>query len=382
MKKLRVFETFAGIGAQHKALERLKENNILNYEIVATSEWDIDAILAYDAIHTLKPKKKLLSIDNYTFSRDGKTPTLLSKVEETKYLKLKQASNNINNLGSITEIQAKDIPDFDLLTYSFPCQDLSIASMGRGKGMKRGEGTRSGLVWEIERILRGLKREKRLPKYLLMENVQAICNKKNIDDLNEWFKFLESLGYYTHYELLNAIDFGIPQKRIRFFAVSILNEDKNIFEDIEINYANYCKKHNIKKLTLENMFKVTGKFNDELALAQPNDTPSRRRMREQNAKLETKGLEHIRTLTTKQDRHPNAGMKEYKAQSKGKADFRFLTPRECYMLMGFESKDFDKVKKLDLSQIKLYQQAGNSIVVNVLEAIFLQIAKYEKERNV
>lgn len=381
MKKLRVFETFAGIGAQHKALERLKENKILNYEIVATSEWDIDAILAYDAIHTIKPKKKLSSIDNYTFSRDGKTPTLLSKIEETKYLKLKQASNNINNLGSITEIQAKDIPDFDLLTYSFPCQDLSIASMGRGKGMKRGEGTRSGLVWEIERILRGLKREKRLPKYLLMENVQAICNKKNIDDLNEWFKFLESLGYYTHYELLNAIDFGIRQKRIRFFAVSILNEDKNIFEDIKINYANYCKKHKIKKLTLENMFKVTEKFQDELALAQPNDTPSRRRMREQNAKLETKGLDHIRTLTTKQDRHPNAGMKEYKAQSKGKADFRFLTPRECYMLMGFESKDFEKVKKLDLSQIKLYQQAGNSIVVNVLEAIFLQIAKYDKELN-
>lgn len=72
MKKLRVFETFAGIGAQHKALERLKENKILNYEIVATSEWDIDAILAYDAIHTTKQRKKLASIENYTFSRDGK----------------------------------------------------------------------------------------------------------------------------------------------------------------------------------------------------------------------------------------------------------------------------------------------------------------------
>ncbi|AHF57684.1 putative cytosine-specific methyltransferase (truncated) [Spiroplasma eriocheiris CCTCC M 207170] len=104
-------------------------------------------------------------------------------------------------MGSIKNIKANDLNfDFDLLTYSFPCQDLSIANMGRAKGMKKGDNTRSGLLWEIQRILNELKELSinRLPKYLLLENVPNMLNDKHIVDYNEWINYLnDELGYKT-----------------------------------------------------------------------------------------------------------------------------------------------------------------------------------------
>ena len=96
-------------------------------------------------------------------------------------------------MGSITKLRAKNMPECDLLVYSFPCQDLSTG--GKGLGMKKGSGTRSGLLWEIERILSELNEEGRLPEYLLLENVKTIMAKSNETDLKEWLGFLEGLGY-------------------------------------------------------------------------------------------------------------------------------------------------------------------------------------------
>ncbi|NQZ29609.1 MAG: DNA cytosine methyltransferase [Mycoplasmatales bacterium] len=110
---------------------------------------------------------------------------------------------------------------YDLLTYSFPCQDLSSA--GKGKGMAKESGTRSGLLWEIERILLGFKKLNNLPKVLLMENVPKIHSKQNIDDFNKWIAVLKNLGYVSTYKDLNAKDFGIPQNRVRTYMVSILD---------------------------------------------------------------------------------------------------------------------------------------------------------------
>ena len=157
-KKLRVFEAFAGIGAQHSALERAN----LNFEIVGISEWFINALLAYDAIHSNPHEhieipsygEQLKYLKQFTFSKDSVNPIKdISKLTRNEIENLYIVNHRVKNYGSITEIQGKDLPQCDLLVYSFPCQDLSTG--GKTLGMKKGSGTRSGLLWEIERILKG-----------------------------------------------------------------------------------------------------------------------------------------------------------------------------------------------------------------------------------
>lgn len=188
-KPIRLIELFAGIGSQAKALERLK----VNFEHYKICEFDKYAVTAYNAIH------------GTIF-----LPSDITKIH-----------------GSDLEI--KDTDKFCyIMTYSFPCQDLSLA--GKMKGMKKGEGTRSGLLWEVERLLKELReREQELPQVLLMENVPQVISKKNIDDFNRWLDFLNSLGYSSVYEVLNAKDYGIPQNRRRCFMVSILGNENYVF---------------------------------------------------------------------------------------------------------------------------------------------------------
>lgn len=415
MEKLRVFETFAGIGAQQKSLSRTN----IPFEIVATSEWDIDAIICYDAIHHgyIEDLDKLYDkiignkispyefLSNHTFSLDGKAPiSSLLRLNIDKAKRLSVAFVRNKNVGSIVEVDSKDIPDHDILTYSFPCQDLSVASMGRGKGMGRESKSRSGLLWEVERILLGLKKENRLPKYLLLENVTAMLSAANKPDYYTWVNELNKLGYSTNHYKLNALDFGVPQARIRIFAISVLKRDNTITQeeiesftkelkiihDIELNKKlkseiidkdeyNYIK--STQRLHLAKILKEGSSYIDETNLAQPNNTPSRISMRRENHNLDDLKHTYTRTLTTKQDRHPNGGMIKYCNELKN-TPFRFLTPRECYMLMGFDSSDFNNVK-LEFNdgftkKEKMYQQAGNSIVVNILESIFKVIWEFEK----
>lgn len=178
---LRVVELFAGIGAQAQALENL------GLDFASTvCEIDEKAYKSYCAIH-------------------GDTP----------------------NLGDITKVD--HLPECDLLTYSFPCQDLSIA--GCQRGMKQGSGTRSSLLWEVGRLLDDAKEREREPEVLLMENVDAILNRKNISEFERWIEFLTDLGYTSSYKVLNAKDFGVPQNRKRCFMVSSLGGRKFIFPE-------------------------------------------------------------------------------------------------------------------------------------------------------
>lgn len=183
-KPIRLIELFAGIGAQAKALENLKVD-FTHYKIC---EFDKYAIASYNAIH------------------------------------------NTNFIASdITKLKAEDLKIIDtdkycyIMTYSFPCQDLSLA--GKRKGMSKNTQTRSGLLWEVERLLTELReRESNLPQILLMENVPQVIGKKNIKDFMSWYNFLSSLGYKSYYEVLNAKDYGIPQNRNRCFMISLLGE--------------------------------------------------------------------------------------------------------------------------------------------------------------
>lgn len=181
MKTIRVFEAFAGYGSQALALERLEAAypDKVHFEYVGISEIEPNAIKAYCALH------------------GESTP----------------------NFGDITKIDWPQVPDFDLFTYSFPCQDIS--SSGLQRGFESGSGTRSSLLWECERAIR----DKR-PKYLLMENVKALTQKKFLPLFNKWLASLASYGYTNYWAVLNAADFGVPQNRERVFAVSIHGEHK------------------------------------------------------------------------------------------------------------------------------------------------------------
>jgi DNA (cytosine-5)-methyltransferase 1 len=123
------------------------------------------------------------------------------------------------------DLGIEDVEQFTyLLTYSFPCQDLSVA--GLGKGMSKGSGTRSGLLWEVERLLNEVEN---LPQILLMENVPQVHGKRNINDFQKWIDFLTSKGYSNYWQDLNAMDFGVAQKRDRCFMISILGNYKFTF---------------------------------------------------------------------------------------------------------------------------------------------------------
>ena len=178
---IRMVELFAGIGAQASALEKLQ---IPFTSIV--SEIDDRAYSAYCAIH-------------------GETP----------------------NLGDITKVQ--HLPLCDLLTYSPPCQDISIA--GKQKGLIEGSGTRSSLFWEVLRLLKDAKARGHQPPILVMENVDAIIDKKNRPHLERFIIELNSIGYDSSWKLLNAKDYGVPQNRNRFFMVSTLNKGHFVFPE-------------------------------------------------------------------------------------------------------------------------------------------------------
>lgn len=172
---LRLIELFAGIGSQTQALTNIG----IAHKVVAISEIDKYAIQSYEAMH-----------------------------------------GTANNLGDIRKIE--ELPDADLWTYSFPCQDISVA--GKGAGIK--EGTRSGLLFEVERLLRVASEKGTLPKYLLLENVKNLVSKKFKADFDKWLDFLSELGYTNYWKVLNAKDYGIPQNRERVFCVSIRGEHK------------------------------------------------------------------------------------------------------------------------------------------------------------
>jgi len=292
-KPLRVFEAFAGIGAQASALKRLN----IDYEIVGISDWFIDAIECYAAIHcgekqveVPQTKAEIMEyLSRFTFSADSVHPYNLGRMSEDKLRDLYIANKKCNNYGSICDIKPEELPDLDLLVYSFPCQDLSTG--GLGKGMKKGSGTRSGLLWEIERILIGLAKEKRLPEYLLLENVRTIKADSNIADLNQWLGFLDSIGYSSdECMLLNALDFGVPQDRERAFIVSHLGEKLNV----ESKLQKKPRKYDFKKFFRNDYSDPTLKA--EADIAQLYRTPSREQMWRINGR-ELNEETTIRTIT-------------------------------------------------------------------------------------
>lgn len=371
-KRLRVFEAFAGIGAQATALERMG----IDYEIVGISDWFTDAIICYDAIHCkdepipeLPSKEEQIEyLHNFEFSKDSVHPSKIDKLD-TEYLeKLYIANKRTKNMGSIAKLKAADMPECDLLVYSFPCQDLSTG--GKGLGMKKGSGTRSGLLWEIERILSELNEEDRLPEYLLLENVKTIMSKSNEVDLKEWLSFLEKLGYVNdECMILNALDFAVPQDRERAFIVSHLGSKLNVMDDIQFKE----RKYEFKRF-FRNDYKIQ-KYKNEADIAQLNRTPSREQMWKINGR-ELNENTTVRTITCNMDRTHCAALFPYNG-AKGNT-YRRPTIREAFLLMGFTDEEYERTEYLDFSYRKMNKLIGNAIVVDVLVAIFRAMFKEEE----
>lgn len=363
-KALKVFEAFAGIGAQNSALKRIG----INYEIVGISDWFTDAVICYDAIHrspteqvSIPTKEEQLEyLRQFQFSRDSVRPSRLELMDSDYIERLYVANKRSKNYGSITQIHGHDLPEIDLFVYSFPCQDLSTG--GKGLGMKKGSGTRSGLLWEVERILTELSEENRLPEYLLLENVRNILAPVYKDDLSQWLSFLESLGYQNDdCMILNALDFGIPQERERAFIVSHLGEKLNVPSKI----VKRERKYEFKRF-FRNDYSVE-KYRSEADIAQLNKTPSREVMWRINGR-ELNENTTVRTITCNMDRTHCAALFPYSG-AKGDS-YRRPTIREAFLLMGFTEEEYEKTEYLDYSYRKMNKLIGNSIVVDVLAEIF------------
>lgn len=255
-------------------------------------------------------------------------------------------------------------------------------------GINRDADNRSGMLWEIERILKERQEGKlALPQFLLMENVRNILSPQHIENFREWQHFLEDLGYVNQVYTLNAVDFSSPQKRVRTYMVSVLCQN-SLEETATKAYFlqnNLKNQHPLPRAHLKDYLRTDYsifEYKEEADWSTRNDTPSRRMILEKSEVLYdgTQTLvDSVKTLTTKQDRHPTSGVIMYPEHPLGGSDYRNLTPRECFLLMGFEERDYEILmdnnflvrKNTPLyTRERLERLAGNSIVVEVLKAIF------------
>lgn len=360
---LKVFEAFAGYGSQRMALRNIG----IDFDVVGISEIEGDVLLSYAAIHTdfLEKRKE---IDKYISESEEEMVSFLENINvpldyktfenRAKKLKSKQlkemylANKMIKNYGDIKKIDPNNLPDFDLFTYSFPCQDISVA--GYQKGLNADSGTRSSLLWECCKII-----ETKKPKYLMMENVKNLvgCNHKS--NFLKFLDYLESLGYTNSWKILNARDYGIPQNRERVFCISVFREKQDFVfpEPIKLNIklSDILEKNVDDKYYLRNGQFLNEPINQEYSYCLDSNY--------------WKGV----TLCSFLEKHRRQIVTD-KVNDYGQYVPRRLTPKETWRLMGVSDEDYEKASQL-ISQTSLYKQSGNSIVVSVLEAIFDKLFK-------
>lgn len=331
MTTLKVAELFSGIGAFTKALTNLK----VDYELVGFSEIDEKAIKSYCAIHNV--------------------------------------SEDLN-LGDISKLDTETLPNMDLMTYSFPCQAVSKA--GKLSGYSEGSGTTSSLLWEAMKVASVKK-----PKYLIAENVPNLLSKRFRNDFEKWIDQLDELNYNSYYSILSSRDYGIAQNRERVFVLSIRKDADTGFKfpekqplhtslthylDIEVDESYYINKdledrlvvgQTDEYLLIRNATKkgyAEAVHGDGIDFNYPTSETRRGRVQPQRA----------HTLTTSN----NLGV-----LLNGR--LRRFTSNEMWRLMGFTDEDYRKAKDQGIKEAALVKQAGNSIVVNVAEAIFKELLK-------
>ena len=379
---LNVLSLFSGIGAFEKALERER----VLFKVMNFCEIDKYAVKSYCAIHGV--------------------------------------SEQIN-LRDVSTVNTAELHDVNLITYGFPCQDISAAGHQKGFFDENGNITRSGLFFAALKIIKDTK-----PEYAIAENVKALTSKKFTTEFATVLESLEQAGYNNYYKVLNAKDYGVPQNRERVFIVSIRKDVddgsfcfpkpqplniclKDVLEE-NVDEKFYLSQDKIKSLKASSfMLKTKCVIEKEIKIVGHTKSGG-----ESSAILSTTGI--CNCLSATDYKQPKQIVKDAKVMQVGNLrqgngwdnpqcgrvydtnglsptlntmqggdrqpkiverahEFRIrkLTPLECWRLMGFEDTDFWKVKNSGISNSQLYKMAGNSIVVNVLQAIFRQF-NFEK----
>ena len=487
-EKITVHELFSGIGAQVSALERLG----IPCEIKHTSDIDHNAVLAYASIHCgltedlintyaeyparEEMARQLTEVNlGYDFQKNKPYNWYRFVNSKSKELEKYWLANKLSrNLGDISKLEHLDYADF--WTYSFPCTDISVA--GKKEGIKQGQ-TRSGLLYEVQRLLERANQMLTLPKYLMLENVKNLVGKKFKPQFDQWVAWLDELGYNTYWKVLNAKDYGVPQNRERVFAISIrkdiddgkfefpqpfdngvrlkdvlednvdekyyLSKDiqnrliitdetltKNIIDTTKPEYrsigqrdlvysensimgtlvatdykqpkqileTNRCiQVGNLNYYNYDKMNRVYSKGGCSPALEIMQGGNRQPKIAEPIAYVKEaikKGYAEIYEGDSVNLEQPNSKTRRGRV-GKGCAQIlttscnqaviepeikslrvRKLTPKECYKLMGFTDKQFDRSQAFS-SDSQLYKQAGNSIVVDVLYYIFGKLFEVDIE---
>lgn len=364
---MKYLSLFSGIGAFEKALENLE----IPFDLVGCCENDKYASKAYSLIHG---------------------------VDETL------------NLGDITKANEMNIGKVDLVTYGFPCQDISVAGTQKGLFDDSGNLTRSGLFFHALRIIEGTK-----PKIAIAENVKNLTSKRFKEQFHIVLESLEDAGYNNYWAVLNAKDFGVPQNRERVYIVSIRKDlDNHIFTfpkpyelkkrlkdvleiDVDekylisedgLKYMNRHVKdgrthwdfqhHNDSSNTVANCvtsnlmkgvpYNVLIERTDQI-IQVGNCKPTRTRKNPNQGRIyNPKGIAPTIQCYGGGNREPHIIVPDA-------TDLRIrkLTPLECFRLMGFDDEDYEILQDNKISNTQLYKMAGNSIVVDVLEELFCML---------
>ena len=336
---LKVLELFGGIGACTSALKRLP----IDFEVVDYVEIDKYAVKSYNTLNNTNYKPQ----------------------------DMQQWDKNI---------------DVDLIMHGSPCQDFSIA--GNNLGGNKDSGTRSSLMYETLRIVEKLK-----PRYVIWENVKNILSKKHKHNFDNYLNFMQELGYDNFYQVLNAKDYGVPQNRERVFTVSVLDKSshfefpkqihltKTVFDliDLEVDKKFYLTPEQIERVK-------TTTFVSERARIKNKEIMRTLRARDykgpQCINLDLVADFRYDEGLRFRDRNISPCLVAKSATTKSVRstplifksgdNFRKLTPLEYWRLMGFTDEEFHKAEKVN-SNAQLYKQAGNSIVVDVLEKILYNL---------
>ncbi|USK56550.1 DNA cytosine methyltransferase [Cytobacillus solani] len=311
---IKILELFGGIGAPRKALVNLG----VDHKSIDYVEWNEKAVRTYNALFDNRYKPE--SVVGYNLQPD-------------------------------------------ILVHGSPCQDFSIAGKQYGGNVE--DGTRSSLLFETIRIIESLGTWK--PKVVIWENVKNALSKKMVSAFNHYLSDMEALGYTNSYQVLDARDFGIPQARERIFTVSLLGNKSFDFDKL-------------RKKPMRPVEEFLESYVDEkYIITQPSmicKLPDKPILPgSYGGRMLEEVKDYVYTITTKQMRCPNSGVIRLDG-----GQWRYLTERECWRLMGFDDSDFNAAHKEHPSKDgclngTLYHQAGNSIVVQILEAIFEVILK-------
>lgn len=465
----------SGIGAQIKGIKNI---NLFDASVVATADLDKEVVVSYAAIHCGLTNEMINSYEGYPskedmvqqltdkrlgydFKKDKSYnwEKLSKKKDKTKGIEKYWLADYIShNLGDMMQIKA--LPVCDMLTYSTPCTDLSIA--GKQEGLKWScqdcgyeydpskldvdtryicpncegnniKSTRSGLLYEVERLLVKAKENNNLPKYLLMENVDALVSKKYIDSFNDWIDRLENLGYNSYSQTINAKNTGIPQNRNRIFCISILkNIDTKQFEfpkpfdtgirlkDLLETDENVLEKYFLSDEVQRRLQITDQKFEKNIvgttkpefrtigqrdlvyqegavmgALVATDYKQPKQVLVSTNEPIHIANLcsekfrrmhEQSRRIYSEEGIAPamhtcGGGNTEPKIEKNNLRIVRKLTPKECHRLMGFDDIDYENCKDIGMSDTQGYKQSGNSIVVNVIELLMEHLYKAQYDNT-